>query len=997
MLWPNRHEYEKAIRFFFNQSVLDPQLIGGNPLGVPPYAGSFSINFPFEVSDFDLFGSRVFGLRCWLKGSQETYGTRYKKIEPYLKRVNLPYFVDFKYNDADEGILIAGKKYPTLRMEWVEGQTLREFVQDNLDDPSILKMAATKFQQMVAALHKFGISHGDLQSGNILLMQKGMNVDLKLIDYDSVCVPGIYDQTTRGIREYQHPNRIKGARITNATKVDYFSELVIYLSLISFAENPKLWNLVRKKTENGLLFSTSDFEDPNGSEVFHKLESLSPNTQYLALVLQYFCLPKSFRLLVPLENILPETGRDAEFYHRLGRYLLQQEKYEASIRSYRLAIESDPNLKEAYCDLGEAYLENKEYTKATTPLYQAISLDPNFADAHLLLGAAYLKLDKLEKSMRAAEKVLLIQPNDSRARKLLVDIKRCYYYRGVRCFNSDRYNEAIVEFQNAIEIDPNFKGAYRHLGETYFKLGELESALKSVQNALAIAADYRLAQVLLQNIKQAYHARGSIYLKHKQYMDAVIVFKTLVDIAPEFVEGRCSLGNAYFELGRIDKARSEVKAALKIQPTCKPAKGLLEKIKRKYKNLGDSYKEKGGYLEAIKAYQQAISIDPNYKEAYFDLGTSYQEIEMYEQAVKAYQQAITIDPNYRDAYYHLGMLHAKMGEFVETVKAYQQAIRITPKDNLIHYGLAHAYFKLRRFEVAKESVKEGLKLYPNYQPARELLETISNELLKKLNQVNVPEGMVHIPEGEFQMGSDRGRPNETPVHSVYTEAFYVDKHPVTNAQYKKFIDAKPEWGKPAKWYQWNKRHIGHIPREYHDGNYLKDWIGNNYPANKADHPVVYVSWYAAMAFAEWAGKRLPTESEWEKASRGGLIGKKYPWGDSIDTNKVNYGYNIVGTTAVEHYEANGYGMYDICGNVWEWCLDRYDNGFYARSPRKNPIADGNILNVICNFSTIKTSRVLRGGVEFGSNKIVSIAYRSANQPSSTVSNCGFRCVQDIGN
>ena len=121
---------------------------------------------------------------------------------------------------------------------------------------------------------------------------------------------------------------------------------------------------------------------------------------------------------------------------------------------------------------------------------------------------------------------------------------------------------------------------------------------------------------------------------------------------------------------------------------------------------------------------------------------------------------------------------------------------------------------------------------------------------------------------------------------------------MTNAQYKKFIDSNPEWGKPAKWYQWNKKHIGHIPREYHDGNYLKDWIGNNYPANKADHPVVYVSWYAAMAFAEWVGKRLPTESEWEKASRGGLIGKKYPCGDSIDTDKVNYGYNIAGTTAV---------------------------------------------------------------------------------------------------
>ena len=952
MLWPSRRDYEKAIRFFFHQSVLDPQFIGGKSLEEISYAGGYSINFPIEVSDFNLFGTKILGLRCWIKGTKETYESRYEKIETYLKRVNLPYFVDFKYNCADEGILIAGKKYPTLRMEWVEGQTLREFIQDNLDDPSILKMAAAKFQQMVATLHKSQISHGDLQSGNILLMRKGMHVDIKLIDYDSLCVPGVYDQITRGIQEYQHPNRIKGAQITNATKVDYFSELVIYLSLISFAENPKLWNLVRGRTDDGLLFSASDFENPNRSKVFHKLESLSSDVQYLALVLQYFCQHKSFRLLVPLENVLPKTGRDAEFYHRLGSYLFQQGKYAEAIRSYQWAIISDPNLKKVYCDLGVAYLESKEYTKAIILFYKAITREPDSAYAHSLLGSAYLKLDKLEEATRAAEKALLIQPNDFRARKLLIDIKRCYYYRGVRCFNSERYNEAIVEFQNAIEMDPNFKGAYRHLGETYFKLGELELALKSVQKALMIAADYQLAQVLLNKIKQAYYARGNIYSKNKQYTEAVKAYQQAISIDPSYKEALYSLGTTYSKTGK--------------------------------------------FFESVEFYKRAIAVDRKYKEAYFDLGTSYQEIEMYEQAVKAYQQAITIDPNYRDAYYHLGMLHAKMGEFAETVKAYQQAIRITPKDNLIHYGLAHVYFKLRKFEEAKESVREGLKLYPNYQPTRELLERVNNELLKKLNQINTPEGMTHIPEGEFQMGRNGGRPNETPVHTVYTEAFYIDKHPVTNAQYKKFIDSNPEWGKPAKWYQWNKKHIGHIPREYHDGNYLKDWIGNNYPANKADHPVVYVSWYAAMAFAEWVGKRLPTESEWEKASRGGLIGKKYPCGDSIDTDKVNYGYNIAGTTAVGHYEANGYGIYDMCGNVWEWCLDRYDNGFYARSPRKNPIADGNILNVIRNFRAIKTSRVLRGGVEFGSNKIVSIAYRSANQPSSTVSNYGFRCVRDIG-
>ena len=135
--------------------------------------------------------------------------------------------------------------------------------------------------------------------------------------------------------------------------------------------------------------------------------------------------------------------------------------------------------------------------------------------------------------------------------------------------------------------------------------------------------------------------------------------------------------------------------------------------------------------------------------------------------------------------------------------------------------------------------------------------------------------MVLIPGGEFQMGSSYSEADddEKPVHTVYVDAFYMDKYEVTNAQFKAFVNANPQWRKDR------------IPRAYHSGAYLSRWTGNRYPNGKSNHPVVYVSWYSAMAYAQWAGKRLPTEAEWEKAARGGLVGQKYPWGNSIDATR----------------------------------------------------------------------------------------------------------------
>ena len=248
---------------------------------------------------------------------------------------------------------------------------------------------------------------------------------------------------------------------------------------------------------------------------------------------------------------------------------------------------------------------------------------------------------------------------------------------------------------------------------------------------------------------------------------------------------------------------------------------------------------------------------------------------------------------------------------------------------------------------------------------------------------DIPDGMVLIPAGEFEMGSHTGKNNERPVHTVHLDAFYMDIYEVTNAQYKVFVDANPQWQKD------------NIAPEYHDGVYLRLWDGNTYPEGEADHPVIYVSWYAAMAYAEWAGKRLPTEAEWEKAARGGLTGKPYPQGDTINPTQANYARHFSAPIAVGQYPSNGYGLYDMAGNVSEWCLDEYDPDFYATSQRENPFSKGTRQATINNFKNVdKKDRVLRGGCWSDNGLFLKVSHRDWGPQNYTSVFRGFRCVKD---
>ncbi len=214
-----------------------------------------------------------------------------------LTTVKLPYFVDFAYRE--EGIIVNGQKYPIVRMEWVEGVSFKEFITNNINNPIYIRDFADKFLEMMTILHEKDISHGDLQHGNIKVRSNG---DICLIDYDSLYVPQLSNEkdVIKGLPGYQHPKRKNLDKLS--PKSDYFSELIIYLSLLVIAENPHYWQKIEQ--EERLIFSDKDLINPSSSSTFKELKKLSEEIIYFTEQLEKSCQTSNIEYLHPLESLV---------------------------------------------------------------------------------------------------------------------------------------------------------------------------------------------------------------------------------------------------------------------------------------------------------------------------------------------------------------------------------------------------------------------------------------------------------------------------------------------------------------------------------------------------------------------------------------------------------------------------------------------------------------------------------------------------------------------
>ena len=239
------------------------------------------------------------------------------------------------------------------------------------------------------------------------------------------------------------------------------------------------------------------------------------------------------------------------------------------------------------------------------------------------------------------------------------------------------------------------------------------------------------------------------------------------------------------------------------------------------------------------------------------------------------------------------------------------------------------------------------------------LKTLDEKRKELQQQLNEKE-MVLIPPGKFEMGSDlSGHDQEQPLHTVRLKGYYIDKYEVTNIEYRDFV------------------HVTGRRAPIH-------WINQSFPARVGNHPVVNVSWEDAQAYAEWVGKRLPTEAEWERAARGDR-GKEYPWGNTSSTEYANFGEAQNKTTPVDQYSGgkSEYQVFDMCGNVGEWVHDWYDARYYSRSPEADPTG-----------SEGGQQKVYRGGGYHCNKMDIRAAARHFSTPKASLEYIGFRCAMD---
>ena len=639
-------------------------------------------------------------------------------------------------------------------------------------------------------------------------------------------------------------------------------------------------------------------------------------------------------LLADIKKAYVDKGYDA--LERLA--LTEAEKYRNKAfyidKDCQLAHKLSDSIKQAYYSYALNHLDNLKYDAAIAAFEETISRYSKFAEAHCGLGRAYLGKRNLAAAGNSAKEALRLDPNYQPTLKLLGDIKHAYYNRGCNHLDNLQYVEAIAAFEETINRYPRFTEAHCGLGRAYLGKRNLAAAEKSTNKALKLDSSYQPALELRDTIVQKHYEFSRYYFNQDNLAAAEISANEALRLDPNYQAAKAvweDIKQRYYNQGCNHLNNQRYNGAIEV----------FTKTKNKYPNfapahcgLAQAYLKQGDDLTAAEeSVKEAQRLDPNYqsahvvmediKQEYHNRGIASIEVGEYDRAIDHFLKVDSIDPNNKEVCFILADVYCLMSNDAKAASWYQKVTDIDPNDKIAYIELGIANRNMGKYEKAVDSFQKARELDPNCEKLSDYLERTNLKL--QIDKKMKADQMIRVPKDK------------------YTDEFYIDSYRVTNAQYKVFIDQNPEWQKDSI-------------SNWHHVDYLRDWNENNYPQDKDNHPVTFVNWYAAMAYALWIGKRLPTEAEWKKAV-----------------------YRYSNITLFGNHPPNN------TDNVWEWCLDEYNSNSHESSAGLKPILNtNNTHEIINNFKNIKTSRVVCSMRDTN--------HRSGNSPSFTNFHYGFRCV-----
>ncbi len=384
------------------------------------------------------------------------------------------------------------------------------------------------------------------------------------------------------------------------------------------------------------------------------------------------------------------------------------------------------------------------------------------------------------------------------------------------------------------------------------------------------------------------------------------------------------------------------------------AAALFDERAKKF-TAGYEFLKQQKYQEARTAFEAGLQQYPANAMAHFYLGDACRGLKAWACAEEHYETSLELDTKSPVA-----SLAKQRGRKAKVWRLLDEEREVINEPNVSPDRVAQAEDTLDIMnKLGLDDEQEA-----RYRQLREKIQKLNKgSNVEKVAAPLLDRSMILVPAGEFKMGSLGGDPDEQPIHKVYVSAFFMDKHQITVASYARFLDATHHESPP-------------------------EWAIMNKPGNQ-NRPVANVDWAEAEAYCKWAGKRQPTEAEWEKAARG-TDGRTYPWGNEPPTKfYANSGKEVWSNhsalTPVGTFEVgkSPYGIYDMAGNVWEWVSDWYDPEYYQLSPPQNPSGPRK-----------GSHKVVRGG-SWGSNGITGMrsADRETHLPSFRGYGTGFRCAK----